>query len=86
MRGITRKNKDHAGGLLITGSPTVFANDHPVVRLLDRVAPHGKRRHRSAYIITTSPDVYVNNIKTCRQGDLANCGHIATGSSNVFVN
>ena len=65
---------------------TELANNKPVVRIGDRIKPHGKHKHRHAKMVTGSGSVYTNNKKTCRQGDKASCGHHATGSANTFVN
>lgn len=87
MPGIARDaGRDAAGGALIQGSPTVFANDKPVSRIGDAVAGHGPGPHAGPVMAQGSPTVFTNNIPTCRAGDVATCGHPATGSSNVFVN
>jgi uncharacterized Zn-binding protein involved in type VI secretion len=83
--GITRKGIDAAGGILISGSGDVFANNAEVVRIGDVVAPHGLPPHVVPPMVTGSSNVFTNNIPTCREGDVASCGHQATGSSNVFV-
>jgi len=42
--------------------------------------------HRTAYA-TGSPNVYTNNARTVRRGDITSCGDPAVGASpNVFAN
>ena len=36
-------------------------------------------------MIAGSNNVFINGIAVCNAGDLATCGHPASGSSNVFV-
>jgi uncharacterized Zn-binding protein involved in type VI secretion len=87
MPGIVRDaGVDVAGGPIIQGSPTVYANNVPVVRIGDAVAGHGKGPHRGPVMAAGSSNVFTNSIPTCRAGDVASCGHPASGSSNVFVN
>ena len=87
MPGIARDaGQDVAGGAIIQGSPSVFANNKPVARIGDRVAGHGDSPHSGPVMATGSGNVFTNNIKTCRAGDIASCGHPSSGSSNVFVN
>jgi len=86
-RGITRDTgKDMTGGRNIQGSPNVFANNRPVVRLFDKVQPHGPGTHGGPRMASGSPNAFTNNKKTCRRGDVATCGHRAIGSSDTFVN
>lgn len=85
-QGISRDaGQDTAGGPIIQGSPNVFANDKPVVRKGDAVAGHGRGPHRSPVLADGSPVVFTNDIVTSREGDPATCGHISTGSGDVFV-
>ena len=87
MPGVVRDDgEDMAGGVLIEGSPNVYVENKPIVRIGDMVAPHGKGTHGSATMLDGSSDVYVNGMGVCREGDAANCGHVATGSSTVFAN
>lgn len=87
MPGIVRDaGTDVTGGRNIQGSPTVFANNKPVVRVGDFIQPHGTGAHAGPRMVQGSSNVFTNNIRTCRRGDSANCGHRASGSSNVFVN
>lgn len=85
-RGATRKSRDVCGGVLISGSSDVFINQAPAVRRGDRIASHGLAAHRSPVIVGGSNNVFINNRPACRRGDPGNCGHRATGSTNVFIN
>lgn len=86
MPGISRTNNDVAGGTIVSGSPTVFANGNPVARVGDAVAGHGRPPHSGPVMASGSGNVFTNNIQTCRAGDTATCGHPSSGSGNVFVN
>lgn len=87
MTGISRVNLDTAGGLIVGNlAPTVYIEGYNVVCLGAEVEPHGPGEHNSAIMVEGSSNVFANNISICRQGDLASCGHPATGSSNVFAN
>lgn len=86
MPGISRTNNDVAGGTIVSGSPTVFANNKPVARVGDSVAGHGRSPHSGPVMASGSGNVFTNNIQTCRAGDVATCGHASSGSGNVFVN
>ncbi len=84
--GVSRNaGKDSAGGALIQGSGNVFTNDKPTVRIGDSVAGHGRGAHRGPTMARGSASVFTNNIKTVREGDTATCGHLATGSGDVFA-
>lgn len=83
--GATRKGLDSAGGVLVGGSPNVFANKAASVRIGDAVAGHGRSPHSSPVMATGSSSVFINGISACRRGDTATCGHSATGSFNVFI-
>jgi len=86
MPGVSRKDKDIAGGLACEGSPNVFVNGFAVVRHGDRVVSHGVPPHTpKPAMIAGSKNFYVNSILVVNQGDLAVCGHAITGSDNVFV-
>ena len=87
MPGIVRNTgQDVAGGKLIKGSLNVSANTKPVVRIGDDVAGHGRGRHAGPVMAEGSPNVFTNFIPTSRAGDIADCGHPASGSANVIVN
>ena len=88
MPGIARDSgQDVAGGVIIEGSPNVFANNKPVARIGDKVQGHPPGGvHAAPVMAEGSLNVITNFIPTCRAGDQATCGHPSTGSSDVFVN
>jgi uncharacterized Zn-binding protein involved in type VI secretion len=86
MPGISRVNQDIAGGVIVGNlAPTVFVNGKPVAVRGALVAGHGRGGHRGPIMVGHSKTVFANGIGVCRKGDAASCGHIATGSSNVFA-
>ena len=85
MPGGVREGIDAAGGVLIQGSPNVFTNGAPAVRVGDAVAGHGRPPHSSPVMAEGSGTVFINGIPACRAGDAATCGHTASGSSDVFI-
>lgn len=86
MAGVTRLGLDSAGGTLISGSNNVYIDSANAVRIGDVVASHGDDIHNSPVMATGSSKTFVNGISLCRAGDSATCGHLATGSSDVFSN
>jgi len=79
-------NLDTAGGRLVQGSPNVFVNGQPAVRLHDKVAGHGTGEHGGPVMASGSHTVIVNGLPLCREHvDYATCGHRATGSPDVFA-
>ena len=87
MPGVCRVGIDTAGGVIIgvLQDSTVFANGALVSVHGDRVQGHGLAPHASPTMIAGSNNVFVNGIAVCNAGDLATCGHSATGSNNVFI-
>lgn len=87
MSGVCRVGIDTAGGVIIgvLQDSTVFANGALVSVNNDPVQGHGVGTHASPTMIAGSKNVFVNGIAVCNAGDLATCGHSATGSSNVFI-
>lgn len=85
MKKILRANVDTAGGVITSGSPNVFINGEPVVRIGDLVAYHGNSPHNNAVMIEGSSNVFVNNIAVCREGDHASCGHIGVSIQQINV-
>lgn len=87
MSGFCRCGIDTAGGTIIgvVQDGTVFVNNAVASVNNDLVAPHGVALHASPVMIAGSKNVFINGIAVCNAGDLATCGHSATGSSNVFV-
>ena len=84
MPGVCR-NIDIAGGLLIATQSTVKANGNNIIKNGDPVTGHGSGSHASPIMIAGSNNVFVGGVAVCNAGDLATCGHPATGSSNVNV-
>jgi len=74
----------------VDGSPSVFVNDKPVMRVGDPYEAHGcgtcpKPPHGRA-LAAGSPTVYTNDKATGRIGDAIDCGgSAATGSGDVFL-
>jgi len=86
MPGIARQGVDVAGGQDAAGSPNVFVDKKPVVRIGDAVTGHGKGEHASPVMSAGSGNVFANGIGVCRSGDAASCGHTTSGSSDVIAN
>ena len=84
MPGIT-KNDDTAGGDIIASQSTVFANGQAVIVNGDAVAGHGSSPHNAPTMIVASNNVFVEGRAVVNAGDLATCGHAASGSSDVIV-
>ena len=84
MSGVSRDN-DTAGGDLIPSQSTVKANSNAIIVHGDSVASHGRSPHASPTMIAGSDSVFIGGIAVCNAGDLATCGHAASGSSTVSV-
>jgi uncharacterized Zn-binding protein involved in type VI secretion len=85
MPGICRDADDAAGGALIKSQSTVFANGKNVIVHGDSVTAHGDSPHDAPTMIAGSDSVFIGGIAVCNAGDLATCGHAASGSSTVSV-
>lgn len=86
MSGICRVGIDNAGGVILGGGQSfVYANGALVSVHGDRVQGHGPGVHAGPTMVAGSKNVFINGIAVCNAGDLATCGHPASGSSNVFV-
>ena len=86
MPGICRVGIDTAGGVILGGGQNfVYANGALVSVDGDLVQGHGVGPHAGPVMIAGSKNVFINGIAVCNAGDLATCGHPASGSSNVFV-
>ncbi len=70
---------------MIATRSTVKANGNNIIRNGDPVTGHGSGVHASPIMIAGSNNVFVGGVAVCNAGDLATCGHPATGSSNVNV-
>jgi uncharacterized Zn-binding protein involved in type VI secretion len=86
LEGVLRATEDYCGGLISTGSPNVFINGKPVVRIGDQVAYYGPGSESSAVMATGSSTFFVNGKPVCRVGDLNTAGTPATGGApfNVY--
>lgn len=85
MPGVSREGVDTAGGSILNASPpTVFVNGRGIIVLGDPVTPHGTSPHSSPVMSQSSATVSAYGILICRAGDSATCGHLATGSTDVF--
>lgn len=71
------------GGTVLTGYPSVLANDLPIVVVGSVIADHGRNEHSSAKMIVGYPSVLAGDIPICRLGDNASCGHPLISGSNV---
>lgn len=71
------------------GSPDVFVNGKPVVRVGDSYTPHGSptpNPSHSRSLSSGSSTVFINGIPCGRIGDSISCGDAsAQGSSNVVA-
>jgi len=84
MPGITR-DSDTAGGDIIASQSTVFANGQAVIVDGDAVAGHGRSPHDAPTMIAATNNVFVEGKAVVNAGDLATCGHAASGSGDVIV-
>ena len=87
MPGICRVGVDTAGGVIlgVLQDGTVYANGALVSVDNDPVQGHSPGVHAGPTMIAGSKNVFISGIAVCNAGDLATCGHAATGSSNVFI-
>lgn len=87
MPGISRVKMDTAGGIILGNlAPTVFVNGKPIAVIGALVSTHGLSPHDGPVMVSGSGNVFANNRKVCRKGDVATCGHRSTGSGDVFAN
>lgn len=90
--GVTRETLDTAGGIILTPDQDfVYVNNKLAAVIGTYVQSHypcgdDSPEHCHAYMQTGSSFTYINNVPVCRENDIASCGHVATGSSNVFIN
>ena len=86
MPGITRDNDTAGADIVATAAnKQVFANGELISVHNDSVQPHDYGIHNSATMIAGSNQVFIGGILVVKEGDMATCGHVATGSTNVFV-
>lgn len=84
MPGVSRVGVDSAGGRIIGPlAPSVLVNGAPVAVLGAPVLPHGKGPHAGPVMVTASATVFAGGIPLCKAGDIASCGHSASGSGDV---
>jgi uncharacterized Zn-binding protein involved in type VI secretion len=92
MAKLSRKgDTNNAGGAIIRGASTVFANGIAVGLHVSQITPHqpwGKKPHpphRAAMTTAGSPTVFAENSPVLRVGSGNTCGHsIAEGSPDIF--
>lgn len=88
MAKLSRKgDKNNAGGAIVRGAKTVFANGIAVGLHVSPITPHPRKgRHRAARTTDGSPTVICEGCQVIRVGSGNNCGHkIVQGSPNVNV-
>jgi uncharacterized Zn-binding protein involved in type VI secretion len=84
-------DKNQAGGAIMAGAGTVFANGKNVGQLGNQItahAPYGRPHppHAAATVTSASDTVFANGKKVAKVGSSNSCGHsIVEGSNNVFV-
>lgn len=78
---------NEAGGKIIRGSTSVFANGIPVGLHVSPITPHPSGpRHRVAVTTFGSPNVYCEGMPVLRVTSGNSCGHvIIQGSRNILV-
>ena len=79
-------DSDSAGGDLIASASTTKFNDLAVVLDGDAVAGHGDGPHAAPTIPAgINSTVKVEDKLVVVAGDVATCGHVATGSADVSI-
>lgn len=77
---------NNAGGRILTGSNSVFANGKGVGLHTSSISSHGKDKHASARTTFGSNTVYADNKPVLKVGSGNTCGHVITqGSPDVNV-
>lgn len=86
MAGISRAQIDFAGGLIASSLQVfVLVEGFPAAVVGSPVASHGGGPHSAATLVVGSLFVRINGLPVVRAGDVASCGHVATGSAVVSV-
>lgn len=87
MAQLSRKgDQNQAGGKIVRGASTVFANGIEVGLNVSDITPHGKGKHKKAKTTEGSPTVFAEGVAVLRVGSGNDCGHkITQGSPDVFV-
>lgn len=87
MAKLSRKgDANAAGGKIVRGAGTVFANGIAVGLHVSAITPHGSGKHKKAKTTQGSPTVFAEGVPVLRVGSGNDCGHaIIQGSPDVFV-
>jgi uncharacterized Zn-binding protein involved in type VI secretion len=87
MAKLSRKgDQNSAGGKIVRGAGTVFANGIAVGLHVSDITSHGDKKHKAAKTTEGSPTVFAEGVAVLRVGSGNDCGHsISQGSENVFV-
>ena len=88
MAQLSRKgDANAAGGKIVRGASTVFANGIEVGLHVSDITKHpGGGKHNAAKTTEGSPTVFAEGVPVLRVGSGNSCGHkINQGSDNVFV-
>jgi len=84
-------DQNAAGGAIMGGAATVFANGIKVGQLGNQLTPHspwGRPHppHDKATVTSASSSVYADGIQVARVSSSNSCGHsMSQGSPDVFV-
>ena len=78
---------NQAGGKIVRGANTVFANGIKVGLHVSAITPHPKGpKHKLAKTTQGSPTVFCEGVPVLRVGSGNSCGHsITKGSPDIFV-
>lgn len=88
MAQLSRKgDQNQAGGKIVRGASTVFANSIEVGLNVSDITEHPKGdNHKKAKTTEGSPTVFAEGVAVLRVGSGNTCGHkITQGSPDVFV-
>jgi len=88
MAQLSRKgDQNQAGGKIVKGAGTVFANSIAVGLHVSDITSHPNgSSHKAAKTTEGSPTVFAENVAVLRVGSGNTCGHkITQGSPDVFV-
>lgn len=87
MAQLSRKgDQNQAGGKIVRGASTVFANGIEVGLNVSDITAHGSGKHKNAKTTEGSPTVFAEGVAVLRVGSGNDCGHkITQGSPDVFV-
>ena len=86
MAALSRKgDQNSAGGKIVRGASTVFANGIAVGLHVSDITSHGNKKHKAAKTTAGSPTVFADGVAVLRVGSGNDCGHsITQGSPDVF--